>query len=115
MKEISVGVCLNEYTWLEIWDKKKKKWIVQKDQVKKKKILKKKIWRKTGLEQKQKKRKKKEATRFNGSFQWQLLPPFIAPKVATFYMEGQTLPFVPYTTLFRSPTLIFFIPSQKPQ
>ena len=35
MKEISVGVCLNEYTWLEIWEKKEK-WIVQKDQVKKK-------------------------------------------------------------------------------
>ena len=33
MKEISVGVCLNDYTWLEIW---KIKWIVQKDQVKKK-------------------------------------------------------------------------------
>ena len=23
MKEISVGVCLNDYTWLEIWKKKK--------------------------------------------------------------------------------------------
>ena len=34
MKEISVGVCLNEYTWLEIWEKEK--WIVQKNQVKKK-------------------------------------------------------------------------------
>ena len=33
MKEISVGVCLNEYTWLEIWEKEKL--IVQKDQVKK--------------------------------------------------------------------------------
>ena len=33
MKEISVGVCLNDYTWLEIW---KIKWIGQKDQVKKK-------------------------------------------------------------------------------
>ena len=37
MKEISVGVCLNEYTWLEICEKEK--WIVQKDQVKKKKKL----------------------------------------------------------------------------
>ena len=35
MKEISVGVCLNEYTWLEICEKEK--WIVQKDQVKRKK------------------------------------------------------------------------------
>ena len=35
MKKISVGVCLNDYTWLEIWEKKEK-WIVQKDQVKKK-------------------------------------------------------------------------------
>ena len=43
MKEISVGVCQNEYTWLEIWEKKEK-WIVQKDQVKK-----------NGLGQKQKK------------------------------------------------------------
>ena len=34
MKEISVGVCLNGYTWLEICEKEK--WIVQKDQVKKK-------------------------------------------------------------------------------
>ena len=38
-------MCLNEYTWLEIWEKKEK-WIVQKDQVKK-----------NGLEQKQKKKK----------------------------------------------------------
>ena len=45
MKEINVGVCLNEYTWLKIWEKEK--WIVQKDQVKK-----------NGLEQKQKKEKK---------------------------------------------------------
>ena len=50
MKEISVGVCLNEYTWLEIWEKKEK-WIVQKDQVKKK------IEKKNGLEQKQKEKK----------------------------------------------------------
>ena len=50
MKEISVGVCLNEYTWLEIWEKKEK-WIVQKDQVKKK------IEKKYGLEQKQKEKK----------------------------------------------------------
>ena len=50
MKEISVGVCLNDYTWFEIYVKEK--WIVQKDQVEKK----------IGLEQKQKKKndKKKE-------------------------------------------------------
>ena len=30
MKEISVGMCLNEYKWLEICEKEK--WIVQKDQ-----------------------------------------------------------------------------------
>ena len=47
MKEISVGVCLNDYTWLEIYEKEK--WIVQKDQVKK-----------NGLEQKQKKKMKKK-------------------------------------------------------
>ena len=57
MKEISVGVCLNEYTWLEICEKKEK-WIVQKDQVKK-----------NGLKQKQKKkngekRKKKVKVQF---------------------------------------------------
>ena len=51
MKEISVGVCLNEYKWLEIWEKKEK-WIVQKDQVKKK-IEKKWSWTKA-------KRKKNE-------------------------------------------------------
>ena len=44
MKEISVGVCLNEYTWLEICEKEK--WIVQKDQVKRKKMVLKKKWRK---------------------------------------------------------------------
>ena len=37
MKEISVGVYLNEYTWLEICEKEK--WIVQKDQVKRKKMV----------------------------------------------------------------------------
>ena len=48
IKEISVGVCLNEYTWLEICEKEK--WIVQKDQGKRKEkmVLKKKsrsaIW-----------------------------------------------------------------------
>ena len=36
MKEISVGVYLNDYIWLEIYGKEK--WIVQKDQVKKNKI-----------------------------------------------------------------------------
>ena len=46
MKEISVGVCLNEYTWLEIWEKKSG-------------LFKKTKWKKNGLEQKQKKRKKK--------------------------------------------------------
>ena len=53
MKEISVGVCLNDYTWLEIW---KIKWIVQKkkDQVKRKKF------EKNGLEQKQKEKKNEE-------------------------------------------------------
>ena len=49
MKEISVGVCLNDYTWLEIW---KIKWIV-----KKKKKTKKKNFEKNGLEQKQKEKK----------------------------------------------------------
>ena len=39
MKEICVGVCLNDYTWLEIYGKEK--WFVQKDQVKKKKKWKK--------------------------------------------------------------------------
>ena len=47
------GVCLNEHTWLEIWEKKEK-WIVQKDQVKKK------IEKKNGLEQKQKEKKNEE-------------------------------------------------------
>ena len=40
MKEINVGVCLNEYTWLKICEKEK--WNVQKDQVKNKKKMKKK-------------------------------------------------------------------------
>ena len=51
MKEISVGVCLNDYTWLEIW---KIKWIVQKDQVKKK------FEKKISLEKKKGKKMKKE-------------------------------------------------------
>ena len=55
MKEISVGVCLNDYTWLEIW---KIKWIVQKDQVKKK------FEKKNGLEQKQKEKKKEIEVQF---------------------------------------------------
>ena len=46
MREISVGVCLNDYTWLKIWEKidcsKKAKW---------------KKWKKNGFEQKQKKKK----------------------------------------------------------
>ena len=44
MREISVGVCLNEYTWLEIWEKEK--WIVQKDQEKKMKNIIKWSWTK---------------------------------------------------------------------
>ena len=46
MKEISVGVCLNEYTWLEICEKEK--WIVQEKTKWEKKL------KKNGLEQKQK-------------------------------------------------------------
>ena len=42
-------MCLNDYTWLEIWEKKEK-WIVQKDQVKKN-------LKKNTLEQKQKEKK----------------------------------------------------------
>ena len=53
MKEISVGVCLNDYTWLEIW---KIKWIVQKRPSEKKK----KFEKKNGLEQKQKEKKIEE-------------------------------------------------------
>ena len=64
MKEISVGVCLNEYTWLKIWEKKEK-WIVQKDQVKKKKRKEK------GLEQK--KKNEKEKRKKNRSAIWTLL------------------------------------------
>ena len=47
MKEISVGVCLNDYTWLEIWEKKKSGLF-------KKRASEKKIEKKYGLEQKQK-------------------------------------------------------------
>ena len=53
IKEISVGVCLNEYTWLEICEKKKSG-LFKKREVKKK-VKKKKI----GLEQKKKNEKKK--------------------------------------------------------
>ena len=53
MKEISVGVCLNKYTWLEIWEKKKKSGLFKK--TKRKKNLK-----KNGLEQKQKEKKFEE-------------------------------------------------------
>ena len=67
MKEISVGVCLNDYTWLEIW--KKKKWIVQKDQVKSEK---KKLKKKYGLEQKQKE-KNEERKKKSRSAIWALL------------------------------------------
>ena len=62
MKEISVGVCLNDYTWLKIW---KIKWIVQKDQVKKK------FEKKNGLEQKQK--EKNEERKKSRSAIWALL------------------------------------------
>ena len=55
MKEISVGVCLNEYTWLEICEKEK--WIVQ-EKTKWKKKLKKK-WSKT-KEKKNEERKEVE-------------------------------------------------------
>ena len=48
MKEISVGVCLNEYTWLEICEQEK--WIV----------LEKTNWKKNGLEQKKKNGEKKD-------------------------------------------------------
>ena len=39
-------MCLNEYTWLKIWEKKEK-WIVKKDQVKKKKKEKKMVLNKS--------------------------------------------------------------------
>ena len=51
MKKISVGVCLNEYTWLEICEKEK--WIVQEKTKWKKKLKKKCSWTKA-------KRKKNE-------------------------------------------------------
>ena len=51
MKEISVGVCLNDYTWLEIW---KIKWDCSKRPSEKK------IWKKNGLEQKQTEKKIEE-------------------------------------------------------
>ena len=53
MNEISVGVCLNDYTWLEIW---KIKWIVKKKKTK----WKEKIFEKNSLEQKQKEKKNEE-------------------------------------------------------
>ena len=53
MKEISVGVCLNDYTWLEIWEKKKI-WYCSKRPSEKKKL------KKYGLEQKQKEKKMKK-------------------------------------------------------
>ena len=48
MKKISVRVCLNEYTWLEICEKEK--WIVQEKTKWKKKL------KKNGLEKKKKKK-----------------------------------------------------------
>ena len=54
MKKISMGVCLNDYTWLEIWEKER--WNIQKDQVKKMK----KIMMKNGLEKNEKKMKKEK-------------------------------------------------------
>ena len=53
MKEISMGVCLNEYTWLEIWEKKEK-WIVQKDQVKKNGLEQKQKWKKNEMKKEKK-------------------------------------------------------------
>ena len=46
IKEISVGVGLNDYTWLEIWEKEK--WIVQKRKPSEKNEKKK--YKKIGLE-----------------------------------------------------------------
>ena len=57
MKEISVGVCLNEYTWLEICEKKKVD-SSRKDQVKKK-IEKKMVLNKSKRKKWKKKRKKR--------------------------------------------------------
>ena len=63
MKEISVGLCINEYTWLKIWEKKKKK---------KSGLFKKTKWKRKkkekGLEQKKKNEKEK-----NRSAIWTLL------------------------------------------
>ena len=54
MKEISVGVCLNKYTWLEIWEKKRKVDCSKRQSEKK-------IFEKTfGLEKKKKKTKRKK-------------------------------------------------------
>ena len=64
MKEISVGVCLNDYTWLEIW--KKKVDCSRKDQVKKNR-------KKNGLEQKQKKKKMIKRKKRSRSAIWDLL------------------------------------------
>ena len=58
MKEISVGVCLNDYTWLEIWEKKSG--LFKKRPSEKKMVLKKK-----------KNEKKKEKK--SGSVIWALL------------------------------------------
>ena len=58
MKEISVGVCLNDYTWLEIWKKKSGLF---------KKRPSEKNLKKNGLEQKQKEKKR------NRSAIWALL------------------------------------------
>ena len=52
MKEISVGVCLNDYKWLEIW---KKNGLFKKRPSEKKNLKK-----KYGLEQKQKEKKMKK-------------------------------------------------------
>ena len=52
MKEVSVRVCLNENTWLEIFGKEK--WIVQEKTKRKKKL------KKNGLEQKKKEKKMKK-------------------------------------------------------
>ena len=59
MKEISVGVCLNEYTWLEIWGKKNG-------------LLKKAKWKKMILN-KSKRKKNDEKEKKNRSAIWALL------------------------------------------
>ena len=61
MKEISVGVCLNEYTWLEICEKEK--WIVQ-EKTKENFFLKKKVLNKSKKKKKMKKERKEVEVQF---------------------------------------------------